>query len=114
MFFSLAHAQDAATQVAQAGEGLGPGTHQFIMIALIIGIFYFWLIRPQQKQQKELKKMIGDARKGDEVVMTSGIYGKISEVKDDVVMLQVANNVVLKFDRGSIQRIKGYDPKKAA
>lgn len=109
MFISTAWAQEAA-----AAGGMGPGTHQFVLILMIVGVFYFLLIRPQQKQQKALKKMIDDARKGDEVVLSSGLYGKISDIKDDVVMLQVANNVIMKFDRSSIQNIKGYDPKKAA
>lgn len=112
---SIAHAQEAASQATAAASAIGPGTHQLIMIAMIVGVFYFLLIRPQQKQQKMLKQMVSDAKKGDEVLLSSGMYGKIAEVKDDnTVLVQVANNVVIKFDRNSIQNIKGYDPKKKA
>lgn len=107
---NLAFAQEAAGVAAQAGP-LGAFS-QFIPIILIVAVFYFLLIRPQQKQQKRLKDMIASAKRGDDVVMTSGIYGKIAELKDDTVMLQVANNVTLKFQRSAIQSVKGLELKK--
>lgn len=111
----LAHAEEAAQTVATAASAIGPGTHQLIMIGLIVGVFYFLLIRPQQKQQKMLKQMIADAKRGDEVLLNGGLHGKITELKDDnTVMVQVANNVVMKFDRNSIQNIKGYGPNNKA
>jgi len=108
--FNLAYAQDAANVATQA-DPFGAFS-QFVPIILIVGVFYFLLIRPQQKQQKALKKMVEDVKRGDEVVMSSGIYGKIADLKDDTVMLQVANNVSLKFQRNSIQTVKGYSVQK--
>lgn len=107
---SLAYAQDATQAVANAGP-FGAAS-QFVPIILIVAVFYFLLIRPQQKQQKMLRQMIADAKRGDEVIMTSGIIGKITDLQDDIVMLQVANNVIIKFQRSCIQSIKGYEIKK--
>ncbi|MBF0106284.1 MAG: preprotein translocase subunit YajC [Deltaproteobacteria bacterium] len=108
---SLAHAQTAAAAPAQAAGPFGAFS-QFLPIILIVAVFYFLLIRPQQKQQKRLRQMIADVKRGDEVVMTSGIYGKITELKDDTIMLQVANNIVLKFQRSAIQSVKGFEAPK--
>ena len=111
MFSSIAYAQDATPAAAAAGP-FGAMT-QFLPILLIFAVFYFLLIRPQQKQQKMLKLMIADAKRGDEVVVSGGMYGKIAELKDDTIMLQVSNNVTLKFDRNSIQRVLGLETKKS-
>ncbi|MCP5464527.1 MAG: preprotein translocase subunit YajC [Deltaproteobacteria bacterium] len=102
---NVAYAQDAAAAAAPANAGM----HQLVMIGMIFVIFYFLLIRPQQKQQKALKKMIADAKRGDEIITTSGLHGRIVETKEEFVMVQVANNVTLKFDRSAIQSIKGYE-----
>jgi len=109
---NLAHAQEAASTAVNTTAGIPDIFQSFLPIILIVGVFYFLLIRPQQKQQKKLKQMISNAKKGDEVVMSSGIYGKISDIKDDTIMLQVANNVALKFQRNSIQSVKGHSLQK--
>jgi len=103
MFSSIAYAQDAA-----AAAGAGGAFTQFLPIILIFGVFYFLLIRPQQKQQKLLKQMVSEAKRGDEVIMNSGIHGKIAEIQDGTILLQVAANTNVKMDKGSIQQIKGY------
>ena len=59
-----------------------------------------------------IRQMIAGAKKGDEIITPSGLHGKIMEVKDDVVMLQAANNVTLKLERSAIQKIKGYQKAK--
>lgn len=100
------YAQEAATPVAKAGM-LG-SVGQFLPIIIIFAVFYFLLIRPQQKQQKAIRKMIADAKKGDEIVTNSGLHGKIIEVKDDFIMLQAANNVAFKMERNCILKIKNY------
>jgi|APSaa5957512576_1039674.scaffolds.fasta_scaffold203352_1 preprotein translocase subunit YajC len=118
---SNAYAQDATTTAttAPAGNGVDAAESsspfgaigQFMPIIVIFAVFYFLLIRPQQKQQKTLRKMISDAKRGDEVITNSGLHGKIIEVKDDIIMFQAANNVTLKMERSAIQRIKGYQTK---
>ena len=65
-------------------------------------IFYFILIRPQQKKQQEARKMLDDLNEGDNVVTLSGIQGTIKKIKDDTVMLQIADNVRIKINRSSI------------
>jgi preprotein translocase subunit YajC len=109
-FLSTAWAQTATSGVASSGSSAGPlaSAMQFLPMVAIFFIFYLLLIRPQQKQQKLHKKMVSDAKRGDDVLMNSGLHGKIAEVKDDHIMLQVANNMVLKFDRANIQQIKDY------
>ncbi|MBU1917308.1 preprotein translocase subunit YajC [bacterium] len=105
LFISTAYAQEAGAAAASGG-----GFGAFMPLVVVFAIFYFLIIRPQQKQQKKMRQMIADAKKGDEVITNSGLHGKIVELKDNnVVMLQVANNVVMKFERSSIQHIKGYE-----
>ena len=65
-------------------------------------IFYFVLIRPQQKKQKEARQMVEDLKEGDTVVTLSGIHGTIKKLKEDTVMLQIADNVRVKINRSSI------------
>ena len=72
------------------------------MIVFLIGLFvlfYFIAIRPQRKRQKEHTEMVAGLAKGDEVMTSSGILGKISRLEDNFVVLQVADNVELKFQR---------------
>lgn len=85
-------------------------TGGFLYFILIIGIFYFFLIRPQQKQKKEREKMLQALQKGDDVVALGGIYGKILRFKNDgkVVVLKVDTNTNLVIDRSAItQVVKG-------
>lgn len=107
MFINLAYAQDAA---AAAPSGPLGALGSFLPIILIFGVFYFLLIRPQQKQQKLIRKMIADVKRGDEVITGSGIHGKVTEVQDSVILLQAAQNVTLKVERSAIQKVKGYTP----
>jgi len=77
----------------------------FLPIILLFGIFYFVLIRPQQAQQKKRKEMLESLRKGDRVVSIGGIYGILKEVRDDIVILRIADTVNIKMARGGIDRI---------
>jgi len=65
-------------------------------------VFYFFMIRPQMKRQKELKKFRESLAKGDKVVTTGGIYGKVAEIKDNYVLLQVDDNVKLRVDKSAV------------
>ena len=77
---------------------------------LIFGVFYFLLIRPQQKQQKQHREMVASAKRGDKVVTSSGIHGTIQAIDDQIVMLEIADKVQIKIDRNFIQSIHGYVP----
>jgi preprotein translocase subunit YajC len=74
----------------------------FLMMGLIIVIFYFFMIRPQMKRQKELQKFRSSLQKGDKVVTTGGLYGKIEEIKDNVIVLEIAPNVKVRVDKSVV------------
>ena len=74
----------------------------FLPLILIIVVFYFFMIRPQMKRQKELTTFRNSIAKGDKVVTTGGIYGKIIELKDTTVLLQVDDNVKIRVDKAAI------------
>ena len=88
----------------EGGQGGSPWSGLW-MIALIFVIFYFLLIRPQQKKQKEHQKMLEGVKKGDTVVTSGGMYGTVVGVKDNVVVLKIAENVKVEFAKGSISQV---------
>ncbi|MDE6249847.1 MAG: preprotein translocase subunit YajC [Paramuribaculum sp.] len=85
----------------QVGGG-NAGAMNLIMIVALIAVFYFFMTRPQQKRQKEIKKFRDGISTGDQVVTAGGIYGKVRKLKENVVSLEIANNVIINIDRGSI------------
>ncbi|MCE1199270.1 MAG: preprotein translocase subunit YajC [Marinilabiliales bacterium] len=74
----------------------------FLPLVLIIVVFYFFMIRPQMKRQKETQKFRDALQKGDKVVTSGGIYGKIDEIKDNIIYLEVAPNIKLKIDKSVV------------
>ncbi len=89
----------------QGADGAGGGGYeQIIFLVLIIVVFYFFMIRPQMKKQKEIRKFRESLQKGDKIVTTGGIYGKVNEIKDDVIITEIAPNVVIKVDKSSVVR----------
>lgn len=76
----------------------------FLMFGLIIVVFYFFLIRPQVKRQKELKKFQDSLKKGDRVIIAGGVYGKIAEIKEEYAVVEVDENVKLKVIKSTIIR----------
>jgi len=92
--------------MSQPTQDGGPGLiSNVILFGSIILIFYFMIIRPQQKRAKERQKLIDSMKKGDKVVTSSGIYGTIAGLDEKTVLLQIADNVKVKLDRGSIATI---------
>lgn len=77
----------------------------FLPIILLFVIFYFLLIRPQQQQQKKRKEMLSNLQKGNRVVTIGGIYGIIKDVREDTVVVRIADNVNVKMTRSGIERI---------
>ncbi len=87
----------------QAGQDGGPGlVANLILFGSIIAIFYFMIIRPQQKRQKDRQKMIDAMKKGDKVVTAGGVHGTIAGFDDKTVLVQIADNVKVKVDKGSV------------
>lgn len=96
---------DILTLVAQAAPegGSPPSPLATFMPLIFIGvIFYFLLIRPQQKQRKEHQKLVESLKTGDTVVTNAGIHGRITNVKDKTVIVKVDDNVKIEFDKASI------------
>ncbi|WP_018130830.1 preprotein translocase subunit YajC [Effusibacillus pohliae] len=80
--------------------------YQLLPFLLMILIFYFLLIRPQQKRAKERNAMLAGLKKGDRVVTIGGMHGTITELDDDTVTLRVAENTRIKFERSAIGSVK--------
>ena len=94
----------AMGQGGAAGEGAG-GFSAFIPIILMFVIFYFLLIRPQQKKQKEHRAMINDLKKGDRVITSGGMHGRITSLDNTTITAEIADNVRVKINRGSISSL---------
>ena len=76
----------------------------FLPLILVFVVFYFFMIRPQMKKQKEMNNYRNSLQKGDKVVTTGGIYGRIAEVQDNYVMMDVGGDVKLKIDKSAVIR----------
>ena len=89
------------------------GIAQLIPLILIFVIFYFFLIRPQQKRVKEHKNMVSELKRGDEVITSGGILGRIERIlEDDKVELSIAENVNIKVVKSTIQNLSQKTEKK--
>ena len=95
-FISSAHAQDAATP---------GGLMSFLPLIVIFVIFYFLLIRPQMKRAKEHKKLVSQLSNGDEVVTNGGLLGRITNVGESFVTVEMADNVKIKVQRHAISSV---------
>jgi preprotein translocase subunit YajC len=89
-------------QPAGTGSGQSNALITFLPLLLVFVVFYFFMIRPQMKKQKEMTNYRSSLKKGDKVVTTGGIYGKIYEVKDNYVMLEVGGDLRLKVDKSAL------------
>ena len=89
--------------ILQAAAGQqGGGWQMWIMLALIFVVMWFFMIRPQRKQQKELQNFRDGLKKGDKVVTIGGIYGTICEVKEGTVLMEVDNNVKIRVSKNAL------------
>ena len=98
-FFSIAYAQTAGDASSQSPF------FQFNPHILILVVFWFLIIRPQQKKQKEHMRMVGNLKKGDKVVTNGGIFGSITKVGDDRITLEIANKVNIQMERQQVARL---------
>ncbi|MDD6210727.1 MAG: preprotein translocase subunit YajC [Bacteroidales bacterium] len=88
--------------ILQAAAGMDQQWSSILMMVAIFAIFYFFMIRPQQKRQKEIKKFREALKVGDKVVTAGGIYGKIKEINDSTLLVEIAENVRIKVDKASV------------
>ena len=93
--------QTQAASGAQNGAA-GSSWSMWIMLILIFVVMWFFMIRPQRKQQKELQKFREGLKKGDKVVTIGGIYGTVLEVKEKTLLLEVDSNVKIRVDKNSV------------
>jgi preprotein translocase subunit YajC len=100
MSFVIAQAAPAAAG-AQAPNPL----MTFLPLILLFVVFYFLMIRPQMKRQKEHRNMVAALSKGDEVVTNGGIAGKVEEVGESFITVEIAPNVKIKLQKGSVQQV---------
>ena len=93
---------------AQGGPG-GPGYGDLLFLVLLFAVFYFLLIRPQQKKAKDHKKMVEAIQKGDEVITNGGIAGKVIDVGDPFLIVNIAEGVDVKLQKNAIAQtlVKG-------
>jgi len=87
--------------MAPPQEGQNPFT-QFLPLILIIVVIYLFMIRPQMRKQKELRNFRDSLKKGDKIVTTGGIYGKISEIADHTITVEIADKIKIKIDKSAI------------
>ena len=103
MFISEAFAQTAGTG---ATSGINSTIIQFLPILLIFVIMYFLLLRPQQQKQKQHRELVSTLRRGDTVVTTGGIIGKVAKVDDAELQIEIAEGVRVKVVRGMIAEVR--------
>ena len=99
MFVTPAYAQ------AAGGAGGAGAIAQFIPLILIFVIMYFLILRPQQKRMKDHRNMVSELKRGDQVVTQGGIIGKITDVKDDEVTVEIAQGVKIRVVRATIAQV---------
>ncbi len=104
--FGLAFAMGSAPGGAGGAGGGMAAFQQIIPLVFMFAIFYFLLIRPQQKKAKEHKALLEAMKKGDNVITAGGVHGKVTAVENDLVTLEVANNVNIKITKSYIAAIK--------
>ncbi len=111
MFFS----DSVAYALGAGGQGAGGEQSNPIMalmpLILMFVIFYFLLIRPQQKKAKTHKEMLGNLRKGDKVITSGGFYGRVLEVDGDVLTVDLGNNMTVEVNRNFISSLADRAPK---
>jgi preprotein translocase subunit YajC len=91
------------------GGGLGGLVGMLPMFAIIFGIFYFMIIRPQQKRMKEHQSLLSSVKRADKVVLNGGIHGAVHEVKETTVLVEIARNTVIEVEKAAIQSVAKAD-----
>ncbi|NMW24641.1 preprotein translocase subunit YajC [Rhodanobacter soli] len=90
---------------AAASQPAGGGMSMIIMMVVLFGLMYFMMIRPQMKRQKEHRALIAGLAKGDEVVTNGGIAGRVEEVGETFITVEIAASVKVKVQKGAVQQV---------
>jgi len=99
------NADEAITLVLAQPGPQGGGLEGILPLVLILGVFYFLLIRPQQKRAREHKELVAGLKKNDQVITAGGLYGRIVEAGEKIVTLEIAPNVQVRHERSQIGAI---------
>ena len=99
----LAYAMGTGGSGSSGGEGAG--FISFVPLLLMFAIFYFLLIRPQQKKAKQHRELLGALKKGDKVISSGGLHGTVTGLTDDVVTMEIAPKIRVKVSRGSVSAV---------
>jgi preprotein translocase subunit YajC len=91
--------------LAQAAAPQGGGLSMIIMMVVLFGLMYFMMIRPQMKRQKEHRTMVSALAKGDEVVTNGGLAGRVEEVGETFITIEIAPNVKVKLQKGAVSQV---------
>ena len=102
LLIPTAYADTVAAPAAAAPHAQGSPWGTVIMLVVFFAIFYFLLIRPQSKRAKQQRQLLASLGKGDEVMTAGGLMGKIVEIDDNVVSIEIAHNVVIKVQKPSV------------
>jgi preprotein translocase subunit YajC len=94
----------------QQGDGMTGLVSSLLPFVLIILVFYFLILRPQQKKQKARQRLLESVKKGDKVITSGGIHGTVEGVEDKTVLVKIADNTKVKMDRSAITTIIGLTP----
>ena len=113
---SIAHAADLAYAAAASpgGSGQSQAVVQILFLAALFAIFYFLLIRPQQRQRRDREAMLNAVKRGDKVVTSGGLHGTVVGLSEHTVVLKVTDQVKLEFERSAIGRIVAQGEKEGA
>jgi preprotein translocase subunit YajC len=93
---------------AQAAPGGSMGG-MLLTFGLMFAVMYFLIIRPQQKRQKEHQKMLDAVKKGDRIISNGGLHGVVKDLREDTLLVKVAENTVVELSRGAVASRKGGD-----
>lgn len=108
----IAYASGEAAQAAAQGGGFW--NNPLFPIILMIGVMWFLLIRPQQKKQKEHKEMLGNLKKGDRIITSGGIHGRITAVVENTLTVEIADKVRVKVSRSHVAGLAQAGAQKSA
>lgn len=91
-----------STVILQAAAGSGGMLGTIVPMVLIMVVFYFFMIRPQVKKAKDHKKLVAELKKGDKIITTAGIHGRIADMNDTTFLIEVEGGVKIRFDKSAV------------
>lgn len=103
---------DSAHAMGAPPEGGGNPIASLLPFVLMFLVLYLLILRPQMKKQKNQQKMIDELEKGDQIVTSGGIHGSIANIKDDVIVVKIADNVKIEVSRAAVSRVKNKEEAK--